>query len=56
MPSSARRWRGTGFSAVSSLTDAHTAQAIHYLAASRQKVALLINFGGQSLEHRRLVL
>lgn len=42
--------------AASSLTDAHTAQTLHYLAATKQKVALLINFGGKSLEHRRFVL
>ena len=42
--------------AVSTLVDAHTAQTIHYLAATKQKVALLINFGSKSLEHRRLVL
>ncbi|MEW6094692.1 MAG: GxxExxY protein [Chloroflexota bacterium] len=42
--------------AVSALVDAHTAQTIHYLAATKQKVALLINFGSKSLEHRRLVL
>ncbi|MEW6094632.1 MAG: GxxExxY protein [Chloroflexota bacterium] len=38
------------------MVDAHTAQTIHYLAATKQKVALLINFGSKSLEHRRLVL
>jgi GxxExxY protein len=42
--------------AVSTLTEAHTAQTIHYLAATKHKVALLINFGSKSLEHRRLVL
>jgi GxxExxY protein len=42
--------------AISTLVDAHTAQTIHYLAATKQKVALLINFGSKSLEHRRLVL
>ena len=41
---------------VSALNDAHTAQTIHYLAATKHKVALLINFGSKSLEHRRLVL
>jgi GxxExxY protein len=42
--------------AVSTLTEAHTVQTIHYLAATKHKVALLINFGSKSLEHRRLVL
>ncbi|MCS7011824.1 MAG: GxxExxY protein [Anaerolineales bacterium] len=42
--------------AVSNLTDAHTAQTLHYLAATKQKVALFINFGSKSLEHRRLML
>lgn len=41
---------------VTSLTDSHTAQTINYLKASRNKLALLVNFGRASLEHRRLVL
>lgn len=42
--------------AASTLNDAHVAQTIHYLAATGNKVALLINFGSKSLQHRRLVL
>jgi len=41
--------------AVSALNDAHIAQTLHYLAATKHKVGLLINFGSKSLEHRRLV-
>lgn len=33
----------------------HVAQGINYLRASENKVALLINFGRQSLEWKRLV-
>ncbi len=42
--------------AVSALNDVHIAQALHYLAATKSKVGLLVNFGSQSLEYRRLVL
>lgn len=41
--------------AVSGLSSAHIAQTIHYLAATGFKVGMLFNFGGRSLEHRRLV-
>lgn len=41
--------------AVSSMNDAHLAQTIHYLTATNNQVGLLINFGAQSLEHRRVV-
>ena len=40
---------------VSRLNSAHDAQAIHYLTATGLEVALLLNFGGNSLAHRRLV-
>lgn len=41
--------------AVSGLNDAHAAQVIHYLKASGFGLGLLINFGAESLECRRLV-
>ena len=37
------------------LTDAHLAQALNYLEALNLEVGLLINFGGRSLEVRRLI-
>ncbi len=40
---------------VSTLNDAHKAQAINYLAATGYQLALLLNFGQASLEHRRIV-
>lgn len=41
--------------AVSSLNAAHEAQALNYLAATGLRLALLINFGAESLQHKRLV-
>ena len=38
------------------LTDSDTAQALNYLKATGLRRALLLNFGGASLQHRRLVL
>jgi 3-deoxy-manno-octulosonate cytidylyltransferase (CMP-KDO synthetase) len=40
--------------AVSTLEDVHLAQALNYLEASRREVGLLINFGGASLQFKRL--
>jgi GxxExxY protein len=37
------------------LTPGHQAQAMHYLAATGLRLALLLNFGSTSLEHRRVV-
>jgi len=41
--------------AVSRLSSAHQAQAMHYLAATGLRLALLLNFGAGSLEHRRVI-
>lgn len=41
--------------AVSRLTQLHQAQAMHYLAATGLRLALLMNFGTTSLEHRRVI-
>jgi len=41
--------------AVSRLNSAHQAQAMHYLAATCLRLALLLNFGAGSLEHRRVI-
>ncbi len=41
--------------AMSSLIPIHEAQAIHYLAATGLPLALLINFGAESPQWRRLV-
>lgn len=41
--------------AVSKLNRAHQAQAMHYLASTGYRLALLINFGASSLEYRRII-
>jgi GxxExxY protein len=41
--------------AVSTLDDAHLAQAINYLEAYHLEIGLLINFGAKSLQFRRLI-
>ena len=41
--------------AVSKLNASHQAQAMHYLAATGYRLALLLNFGAGSLEHRRVI-
>jgi GxxExxY protein len=41
--------------AVSKLNSSHEAQALHYLAATGLRLALLLNFGAGSLEHRRII-
>jgi GxxExxY protein len=42
--------------AVEQLTDAHIKQVLNYLAASKLELGLLVNFGGNSLEWKRVVL
>ena len=41
--------------AVSKFNASHQAQAMHYLAATGLRLALLLNFGAGSLEHRRVI-
>jgi GxxExxY protein len=41
--------------AVSKLNSSYQAQAMHYLAATSLRLALLLNFGASSLEHRRVI-
>ncbi len=41
--------------AISRLLSQHDAQAFNYLAATGFRLALLINFGRKSLEHKRMV-
>ena len=41
--------------AVSNFNSQHQAQAMHYLAATGGRLALLLNFGTGSLEHRRVI-
>lgn len=40
---------------VSKLNASHQAQAMHYLAATGNRLALLLNFGTASLEHKRII-
>ena len=42
--------------AVAQLADAHVKQALNYLAASRLRLGLLVIFGGDSLEWKRVIL
>ncbi len=42
--------------AVEGLTSGHIKQILNYLAASRLKLGLLVNFGEDSLKHKRVVL
>jgi GxxExxY protein len=42
--------------AIEKLTDAHVKQVLNYLAASKLRVGLLVNFGGDSLEWKRIIL
>jgi GxxExxY protein len=42
--------------AVEKLTEAHLKQVLNYLAASKLELGLLVNFSGDSLEWKRVVL
>lgn len=42
--------------AVERLTDAHVRQVLNYLAASKLRLGLLVNFGADSLEWKRVIL
>src|SRR5271165_3165221 len=42
--------------AVEQLTDAHVKQVLNYLAASKLRLGLLVNFGADSLEWKRVIL
>lgn len=42
--------------AVESLTSSHVKQVLNYLAASRLRLGLLVNFGADSLEWKRVIL
>ena len=41
--------------AVGSLTPSHQAQTLNYLSATGYRLGLLINFGANSLQHRRVI-
>jgi GxxExxY protein len=42
--------------AIEGLTDSHVKQTLNYLAASKLKLGLLVNFGEDSLNYKRVVL
>jgi GxxExxY protein len=42
--------------AVERLTDAHVKQVLNYLAAAKLRLGLLVNFGSDSLEWKRVIL
>jgi|TARA_Y100000310_G_scaffold253499_1_gene260363 GxxExxY protein len=42
--------------AIENLTNGHIKQTLNYLAASKLKLGLLVNFGEDSLFHKRIVL
>lgn len=42
--------------AVQQLNDAHTKQVMNYLAAAKLRLGLLVNFGADSLEWKRVIL
>lgn len=42
--------------AIELLTSSHLKQTLNYLAASKLRLALLVNFGEDSLKHKRIIL
>ncbi len=42
--------------AIESLTKSHVKQTLNYLAASKLKLGLLVNFGEDSLNYKRVIL
>ncbi|MGR3292713.1 MAG: GxxExxY protein [Candidatus Scalindua sp.] len=42
--------------AIESLTNSHVRQTLNYLAASKLKLGLLVNFGEESLTQKRVIL
>ena len=42
--------------AIDTLTSSHIKQTLNYLAASRLKLGLLVNFGQDSLQYNRVIL
>jgi len=42
--------------AVEKLTDSHIKQVLNYLAASKLRIGLLVNFGGDVLEWKTIIL
>jgi GxxExxY protein len=42
--------------AISQLTSSDTGQTLNYLACSKNKIGLVINFGEDSLKYRRVIL
>lgn len=42
--------------AVKELNNVHFAQVLNYLKATNKKIGLLINFGSESLEYKRVIL
>ncbi len=41
--------------ATSAITGEHESQALNYLAATGYRLAIIINFGAESLQHKRIV-
>ncbi len=42
--------------AISNLTNSHSKQTLNYLASSKLKLGILVNFGEDSLKYKRIVL
>ena len=42
--------------ALSTITSEHLGQVMNYLAATKLKLGLIINFGKKSLEHKRIII